>query len=109
LDPKVYFFGCLITTLNEVEIMEKAITKVHRSDVILIYICIAMIWGTLLFILLQIYNLAIGTILFDLTATICGLCLVFLSSALIGVLVHLKKNRMQIYSEDLSRTIEQVE
>ncbi len=82
--------------------MERLIGKAYGKDVMLIVACIFLIWGTLLFILFKIYQLSMALNIFCAVAVTCVLCLIFLSSALLGVLSHLKKNRVNLYTQQFS-------
>lgn len=80
--------------------MEKLIKKAHTKDIALIIACIALIWSTLLFNLYQISRLTMDAAVFRTIAVACILCLIFLTSALIGVITHLKKNKDHLYQQE---------
>ena len=82
--------------------MEKMIRRTLSFDVALITIFIVLIWSTLLFNLHEIYCLFIDPAVFSVVAVACALCLIFLTSALLGVISHLRKNKAYLYAQEFS-------
>ena len=80
------------------------INKLYRQDRGLVFVFILFVWAVLGFVLKNVLSLAMN----DLTrnvALVAGLLAgIFVTSALVAVLAHLKKNRIALYSEELLNT-----
>jgi len=81
--------------------MEEKMEKAYRSDIALVVGCMALIWATLLFVLFQVQELSDSVLFSVAIAVICLTSLAFLTSALIGLIAHLKRNRNSLYAEDI--------
>ncbi|WP_407313545.1 hypothetical protein [Desulfosporosinus sp. SB140] len=82
--------------------------KMYRQDTGLVLIFIIFIWLVLGFILISISGLASSDLVRDVTIVTGLLAGIFVTSALIAVLAHLKKNKVGIYSEELCQIVNQV-
>ncbi|MDP4127388.1 MAG: hypothetical protein Q8912_10630 [Bacillota bacterium] len=78
--------------------MSKITTKqLYQRDALLIMAFICLAWLVIGFVLKQLFNIINSLILTE-TATLVGAAtIVFMTSALIAVIVHLRKNSSQIY------------
>ena len=77
--------------------------KLYRQDIGLIVIFILFVWLVLGFVLISISSLAPNDLIRDVTLGAGSLAGIFVTSSLIAVLVHLKKNRVGIYREELCK------
>ena len=75
--------------------------KMYRQDTGLIVVFIIFVWLVLGFVLINIRSLAPNDLIRDVTLAAGSMAGIFVTSSLIAVLVHLKKNRVGIYSEEL--------
>ena len=82
--------------------MKEKIRKAYRGDIALIGTCILLIWATLMFVLIQVEGLTNSFAVSILMALACFMSLIFLTSALVGVISHLKHNRTNLYTEDIN-------
>jgi len=76
-------------------------TKMYQQDTALVVIFIILVWLVLGFVLISISSLAPNDLVRDVTLGAGSLAGIFVTSALIAVLVHLKKNRVGIYNDEL--------
>ncbi len=83
--------------------------KMYRQDTGLVVIFIVCVWLVLGFVLISISSLAPDELIRDVTLVVGSMAGIFVTSALIAVLVHLKKNRVGIYSEELCQVAKQAE
>lgn len=85
------------------------INKMYRQDTGLVFIFIILIWLVLGFVLINVSSLAPSDLIRNValaSGTIAG---IFVTSSLIAVLVHLKKNRIGLYTEELQQLVRQTE
>lgn len=87
------------------EFDEVKIGKMYRQDTGLVVICIIFVWLVLGFVLINVSSLAANELIRDVTLGAGTMVGIFVTSALIAVLVHLKKNRVAIYSEELCQVV----
>lgn len=81
------------------------INKLYRQDTGLIFVFILFVWVVLGFVLLNVTSLAVSDLIRN-VALIAGVVAgIFVTSALVAVLVHLKKNRIALYNEELQNTV----
>jgi len=88
---------------------EAKMDKMYRQDTGLVLIFIVFVWLVLGFVLINISSLAPNILIRDVNLVVGLVAGIFVTSALIAVLVHLKKNRVGIYSEELCQVVRQVE
>ena len=80
------------------------INKLYRQDRGLVFVFILFVWAVLGFVLKNVLSLAMNDLLRN-VALVAGLLAgIFVTSALVAVLAHLKKNRIALYSEELQNT-----
>lgn len=91
------------------EFDEVKIGKMYRQDTGLVVICIIFVWLVLGFVLINVSSLAANELIRDVTLGAGTMVGIFVTSSLIAVLVHLKKNRVAIYSEELCQVVSQAE
>lgn len=87
--------------------MKEKILKIYRGDIALIGTCIILIWVALIFVLIQVEGLINNIAASILLAAACFLSLFFLTGALVGVISHLKHNRTNLYTEDITHANKQ--
>jgi len=75
--------------------------KMYRQDTGLVVIFIVFVWLVLGFVLISISSLAPNALIRDVIFVTGSMAGIFVTSSLIAVLVHLKNNRVGIYSEEL--------
>ena len=75
--------------------------KMYRRDTRLVLIFIIFVWLVLGFVLISVSSLAANDLIRNVTLASGMIAGIFVTSSLIAVLVHLKKNRVGIYSEEL--------
>jgi len=81
--------------------MEEKIKKMYYGDCVLIFVFILFLWLVLVCVMSAAAKLAPDhavRVVALLTGAVAGVSATW---ALIAVLVHLKKNRLQLYAEDL--------
>lgn len=83
--------------------------KMYRQDTGLVVIFIIFVWLVLGFVLISISSLAPNDLIRDVTLGAGSMAGIFVTSALIAVLVHLKKNRVGIYSDELCQIARQTD
>ncbi|MHB8077073.1 hypothetical protein [Desulfosporosinus fructosivorans] len=83
--------------------------KMYRQDTGLVVIFIIFVWLVLGFVLVSVSSIAPNDLIRNVTLMAGLMAGIFVTSSLIAVLVHLKKNRFGIYSEELCQGIRQVE
>jgi len=83
--------------------------KMYRQDTRLVVIFIIFVWLVLGFVLINVSSLAPNDLIRNVTLVAGSMAVIFVTSSLIAVLVHLKKNRVGIYSEELCQVVRQVE
>lgn len=74
--------------------------KMYRQDTGLVVIFIIFVWLVLGFVLISISSLAPNVLIRNVTLVAGSMAGIFVTSSLIAVLVHLKKNRVGIYSAE---------
>jgi len=79
------------------------IANMYRQDTVLVVIFIIFVWLVLGFVLISIIGLARNNLMRDVILVAGLMAGIFVTSALFAVIVHLKKNRVSIYSEELSQ------
>jgi len=80
------------------------INKLYRQDRGLVFVFILFVWAVLGFVLKNVLSLAMNDLIRN-VALVAGLLAgIFVTSALVAVLAHLKKNRIALYSEELQNT-----
>lgn len=79
--------------------------KMYWQDNGLVVIFIIFVWLVLGFVLINVSSLAPNYLIRNVSLAVGSLSVFFVTSSLIAVLVHLKKNRVSIYSEELSQVI----
>jgi len=77
------------------------VDRMYRQDTGLVVIFIVLVWLALGFVLISISSLASNDLVRDVTLGAGSLAGIFVTSALIAVLVHLKKNKAEIYKDEL--------
>lgn len=82
--------------------------KTYRQDTGLVIIFVIFVWMALGFVLNSISGLAANGLIRMTTLVVGILAGLFVTSALIAVLVHLKKNQVAIYNEEFSHILRQV-
>jgi len=92
-----------------VEFERAKIDKMYRQDTGLVVTFIIFVWLVLGFVLINVSSLATNSLIRNVTLAAGSLAVIFVTSSLIAVLVHLKKNRVGIYSEELCQVISQAE
>jgi len=75
--------------------------KMYMQDTGLIVIVIIFVWLVLGLVLISMSSLAPNVLIWDVILGIGSIAGIFVTSSLIAVLVHLKKNRVAIYYEEL--------
>ena len=88
--------------------MEFGGTKMYRQDTGLVVIFIILVWLVLGFVLISISGLAPDDLIRNVILVTGSIAGIFVTSALIAVLVHLKKNQDSIYSEELYQVVRHV-
>lgn len=83
--------------------------KMYRQDTGLVVIFIIFVWLVLGFVLISVSSLAPNDLIRNVTLVAGSMAVIFVTSSLIAVLVHLKKNRVGIYGEELCQVVRQVE
>lgn len=83
--------------------------KLYRQDTGLVLVFIIFVWLVLGFVLINVSSLAPNALIRNVTLVAGSLAGIFVTSSLIAVLVHLKKNRVGIYSEELCQVVRPVE
>lgn len=86
------------------EFDRKTINKLYRQDTGLIIAFILFVWVVLAFVLMNVLSLALAEITRDVALGAGIVAGIFVTSALVAVLVHLKKNCHALYSEELRNT-----
>lgn len=82
--------------------MEKKINRMYLKDCLSILTTMIVLWVTLIFVMINVYSVASNQML-EITIVLVGVIACSLaSSALFAVIVHLKKNRSDLYSEDIA-------
>lgn len=81
------------------------IDKLYRQDTGLVFIFILFVWVVLGFVLMSVSSLEISDLIRHVALVAGVLAGIFVTSALVAVLVHLKKNRLALYSEELHNTL----
>ncbi|KJR44354.1 hypothetical protein UF75_5267 [Desulfosporosinus sp. I2] len=80
------------------------INKLYKQDRGLVFVFILFVWAVLGFVLKNVLSLAMNDLIRN-VALVAGLLAgIFVTSALVAVLAHLKKNRIALYSEELHNT-----
>lgn len=80
------------------------INKLYRQDTGLIFVFILFVWVVLGFVLMNVSSLAVNDVIRNVALVAGAVAGFFVTSALVAVLVHLKKNRITLYSEELQNT-----
>lgn len=81
--------------------MENMIKKKYMMDSIIILFFVVFTWSILLLVLKTVYDIALIPSVKAVSIISCVLLGVFSTSALVAVLAHLKRNRTDIYQEDI--------
>lgn len=87
----------------------KGMDKMYRQDTGLVVIFIIFVWLVLGFVLISISSLAPNDLVRNVMLVAGSIAGIFVTSSLIAVLAHLKKNRVSIYSEELCQVVRQFE
>ena len=74
----------------------------YLLDCVIIVVSLAMTWATLLFVLREALSLATDPVVKRTIQGAAGAAGIAATAALVAVLVHLKRNRQSLYSEDLA-------
>ena len=82
--------------------------KMYQQDTGLVVIFIIFVWLVLGFVLISVSGLAPNDLIRNVTLVAGSMAGIFATSSLVAVLVHLKKNRVGIYSEELCRVVRKV-
>ncbi|MBP1759493.1 MAG: hypothetical protein H6Q63_410 [Firmicutes bacterium] len=80
------------------------INKLYRQDTGLIFVFILFVWVVLGFVLMNVSSLAVNDVIRNVALVAGVVAGFFVTSALVAVLVHLQKNRISLYSEELQNT-----
>lgn len=81
------------------------INKLYRQDTGLVFVFILFVWVVLGFVLMSVSSLAVSDLIRNVALVAGVVAGIFVTSALVAVLVHLKKNRIALYSEELQNTV----
>lgn len=81
------------------------VDKLYRQDKGLVFVFILFVWVVLGFVLMSVTSLKVSDLIRHVAEVAGVLAGVFVTSALAAVLVHLKKNRLALYSEELHNTL----
>lgn len=81
------------------------INKLYRQDRGLVFVFILFVWAVLGFVLKNVFSLAMNDLIRNVALGAGLLAGIFVTSALVAVLAHLKKNRIALYSEELQNTM----
>lgn len=91
--------------INKMNFDEEKIKKMYWKDTVLVLIFIAFAWLVVGFVLREVSSLAHTEFIRYVALAAGSAALIFVTSALIAVLVHLKKNRTAIYSEEFNQNL----
>lgn len=83
------------------------INKLYWQDTGLVSLFIVFVWVVLGFVLMSVSTLAPTEFIRDVALTAGSVAGIFVTSALVAVLVHIKKNRISLYSEELQQIARQ--
>ncbi|HBW37637.1 MAG: hypothetical protein VR66_27770 [Peptococcaceae bacterium BRH_c23] len=81
------------------------INKLYRQDTGLVFVFILFVWVVLGFVLMSVARLAVSDLIRNVALVAGVVAGIFVTSSLVAVLVHLKKNRIALYSEELQNTV----
>lgn len=79
--------------------------KMYRRDTGLVVVFIIFVWLVLGFVLISVSSLAPNDLIRNVILAAGAMAVIFVTSSLIAVLVHLKKNRVGIYNEELCHVL----
>lgn len=91
------------------EFDEQKINKMYRKDTRLVIIFIVFVWIVLGYVLVSVSDIAPNSGIRNVAIGAGGIAIISVTSALIAVLSHLKKNRIAVYSEELNQVLCQQE
>jgi len=91
------------------EFDEAKMDKMYRQDTGLVVVFIIFVWLVLGFVLISVRSLAPNDLIRNVTLVVGSTAGIFVTSSLIAVMVHLKKNRVGIYSEELCQVARSIE
>lgn len=91
------------------ELDEIKMDKMYRQDTGLVVVFIIFVWLILGFVLISVSSLAPNDLIRNAILVAGSTAGIFVTSALIAVLAHLKKNRAGIYSEELCQVARPIE
>ena len=80
------------------------INKLYRQDTWLVFVFILFVWVVLGLVLVNVTSLAVNDVIRNVALFVGVVAGFFVTSALVAVLVHLKKNRIALYSEEIRNT-----
>jgi hypothetical protein len=85
------------------------INKLYWQDTGLVSFFIIFVWGVLGYVLITVRSLTKSILIKD-TAVATGLIAgIFVTSALVAVLVHIKKNKIALYREEVEQLARQID
>lgn len=83
--------------------------KMYRQDTGLVIVFIIFVWMILGYVLMSVSSLAPNDLIRNVTLVAGMMAGIFVTISLFAVLVHLKKNRVGIYREELYLVIRQAD
>lgn len=87
------------------EFDEAKMNKLYRQDTGLVVTFIVFVWLVLGFVLINVSPLAPNDLIRNVSLAAGLMAGILVTSSLIAVLVHLKSNRVSIYSEELCQVV----
>ncbi len=81
--------------------MENKIKKLYLQDCIIVLIFMIVLWSILVYVLSKVVLIAPGTTVKMFVIFIGIMAGTFATAAMVAVLVHLKKNQKQLYTEEI--------
>jgi len=87
------------------EFDEAKMNKLYRQDTGLVVAFIIFVWLVLGFVLINVSRLAPNDLIRNVSLAAGLMAGILVTSSLIAVLVHLKRNRVSIYSEELCQVV----
>jgi hypothetical protein len=84
--------------------MEKKIRRLYAGDCCLVVSSIFFMWLVLAFIMSMIYSVVAGVDMRLLIVVVGLLTGIYGTAALVAVLVHLKRQQIEIYTEEIIRS-----
>ncbi|HWR44534.1 hypothetical protein [Sporomusa sp.] len=82
------------------------IDKMYRNDTGLVVIFIIFVWLILGYVLVSVSSLAPNDLIRNVMLAAGVMAGIFMTTSLIAVLVHLKKNRVSVYRDELRQVIQ---